>query len=183
MKRSLLWLTLCLGLWSASYVASYGAIPQILDVQIDRGWDLVAPSAPGSHQRVTVQASDADGAADIASISVVCPGGWGEIWLDPTSMWNIWQVQDATTVKAVGDNGPYPYESAWYALPVPAGSYTITVSDKSGNTSSLTTAVVPAVVERPHPSLLAPVAEGVISESMSTFQWTDAVPARAMWCA
>jgi len=168
MRWSLVLCLLLLGVCVVGVTAACGAAPEILEVVIDRGNDVRAPDKHCAHQRVKVQVSDADGAADIASVTVVYPNG-DAVCAAPGTLFSEWvgkwEVVDETTVNVVVLWGP-----AWEQ----AGTYGVTVRDASDLADTLTTAAMPGVSDYPRPALVAPVMESVISESTPTFAWTDA---------
>ncbi|UCC68446.1 MAG: PD40 domain-containing protein [Armatimonadota bacterium] len=143
---------------------AWAAPPVIEDVQIDRGRDTDAPDWACYHQRVVVMASDADGAADIASVTITDPAPGGEPHTVTPDEGGYWWQEDANTIGCEW--------SQWRLLSAPdAGAYTVTVADTSANEDTLTTPSAPAVSET-HPELLAPAMESVISDPRPTFEWT-----------
>ncbi|NIM52444.1 MAG: hypothetical protein GTO22_24895, partial [Gemmatimonadales bacterium] len=114
--------------------------PQIDDVLVDRGRDTDAPGwpVPSYHQRVTVRASDPDGASDIVSVTITDADG-----IDHTVHfydYESWWEEDADTIRC-----EFPQ---WHlAAPPTPGMYVVRVVDTSENEDSLTTPVAPAVPE------------------------------------
>ena len=142
--------------------AAFAAPPVIEDVQIDRGRDTGAPDWATYHQRVTVVVSDADGAADIASVTIgdpatasheLTPGGGGA-W---------WEI-DANTIGC-------EFNQESQLTPPAPGAYTIVAADATPTEVSLTTPAAPAVSDT-HPQISAPAMESVIADTAPTFSWT-----------
>jgi len=142
--------------------AASAAPPVIEDVQIDRGRDTGAPDWATYHQRVTVVVSDADGAADIASVTITDPATASHE-LTPSGGGAWWEI-DANTIGC-----EFNQESR--LTPPAPGAYTIVAADATLTEVSLTTPAAPAVSDI-HPQISAPAMESVIGDTAPTFSWT-----------
>ncbi len=159
--RRIAFLFVVAGLCLFVVTPAFGASPVVTDVQIERGRDTDAPDWASYHQHLVVTVSDADGAGDIASVTItdtagvphtVTPSGGGGWWgVDPTTIACDWFEEDLTA-------------------PPPAGSYTIVAADAASNEGSLITPAAPAVSET-YPTPLAAAPDSVITETAPTFQW------------
>ncbi len=143
----------------------YTESPVITGVWIEPGYYVDAPDWITYYDRVTVRATDGDGAADITSVVIAHPDG-SVYELDPTTAWE-WEQE-----------GDYGIRCLWLTTslaspPVP-GQYSITVIDGSDNEDGLTTASVPSVAGT-LPELTAPVMDSVIYDPSPIFQWTSPV--------
>jgi len=160
MRRSAV-LSLLFVVLLAAAAAAHAAAPVITDIAINRARDTLSLGYARYHESVTVQVADADGAGDIASVTIVTPasavhviangeGGWQE--LDPNTIECTWSEQ-------------------WLLAPPQAGTYEVTASDSSANEDNLVTPAAGAVSDT-HPVLVAPVTDSVISDTTPTFEWT-----------
>jgi len=150
--------------------------PLVVDVQIDRGrdadwWDwsywhtryVVQVQASGDEQPAQLWLQDMQGLRQVITTD-------GNHWYDPAGDNPGGSWEDAR-VTAGPDN---TYTFVWYEarqqLPIPEGSYTITVVGDAGSQTSLTTATLPAVPDAV-PTLTAPADQSVTETAVPTFQW------------
>ena len=166
MRRDMLFLLLSLTLCVLCGGLAWAAAPVIEDVQIDRGRDTDAPDWPCYHQRVVAIVSDADGAGDVASVTVTDPSG-ADYTVTPDGGGSWWE-EDANTIGCEW--------SQWRLLDPPeAGAYTVLAADAGANADTLITPDAPAVSET-HPDIVAPAMGSVIYETIPTFEWSAGIP-------
>jgi Tol biopolymer transport system component len=147
-----------------SAAAAWSAPPTIVDVQVDRALDVDAPDWVSYHQRVTVYASDPDGAGDIWCVEIDDPAG-GVHYISICNGGG-WQV-DPNTVGCEWN------ESDMLAPPAP-GAYSVAVVGVDG-WEGLTTPLCPEV-GTDHPTLLTPVMDTVTDDPSPTFAWSGGLP-------
>ncbi len=143
-----------------SAAAAWSAPPTIVDVQVDRALDVNAPDWVCYHQRVTVTATDADGAADIYCVEIDDPAGG--VHYIAICNGEGWQV-DANTIGC-------EWSETGMVAPPATGTYSVTVWANDGS-DSLTTPSCGAVATD-HPTLLTPVMDIVTADISPTFSWT-----------
>lgn len=166
MKCHVLYLLFPLLLLLAGATLASAAVPEIQEVYICPGRDTDAPDWTQYHQAVYVRASDADGAADIVSVTITDPDGAPHTVTPSEGGW--WSQADDYTIQCGWCN--------WWLLESPTpGLYEVVVADADTIQDILTAEDVPPVWETPT-VLDAPVMESVIYDTQPTFQWTPGVP-------
>jgi hypothetical protein len=150
--------------------AVYSPTPHIEHVWLDRGINVPPDQPPTYHERLEgIDISDGDGASDVASVVIQDTVGGIHVITPATPDAGGWNQTSEYGVSVSWDHGGLP------APPVP-GSYTITVTDKSGLSDTITTPVAP-LVSSLYPHLLYPTPDHpVIPETVPTFIWTQGVP-------
>ncbi len=145
----------------------YSPAPAIEWLGIHRGCDVDLDGTDYYHEMLDINVTDADGAGDISEIIVTDTEGLTYV-IEPetgeTPTWYAhWEVVSPLRVYVHwAQEGPE-------ALP-PPGTYTVTVVDGSGNSSTLTTDPLGPVPEM-RLDLLSPARDEVIYETAPTFSW------------
>jgi Tol biopolymer transport system component len=150
--------------------------PIITDVQIDRGRDADWWDFSYWHTRYVVQVqgnSDQQPAQlwlqDMQGLRQVINTD-GSHWYDPAGENPGGSWEDARVTAGPDDTYTFVWYEARQQLPIPAGSYTITVVGAGGSQTSVTTAELPAVPDAV-PTLLGPADQSAIETAVPTFQW------------
>jgi len=185
MRRYLLYLLLPLLLLAVGAAFAWAAAPVIEHVEIDRGRDTDWWDWARYHQRFTVQVKASDDEQpdcllieDMQGSRYVIPTCGLGSWYDPLG-WNAGGSSDVRVSTGPDDTYTYTWYEARKPLPIPEGSYRISVSGSAGSWPALVTPVVPAVPNE-GPALVGPAAESVIGTSVPTFEWLS-LPGSESW--
>jgi hypothetical protein len=163
-----------------------------LQVEIGRGYSqgqtASGMNAPWYKHHLRVTARDSDGAEDIAEVTIVDPEGEVHTlapnrgpYAPPGTMagpgdwafgvpWGkaYWRRQDAQTVECL-------WARCAYYQPIPRGQYTITVTDRGGNATTVTTPTMPSP-EESGLELLSPRPGSAVETATPTFAWRSPWP-------
>jgi hypothetical protein len=137
----------------------YSPVPVVTWLEVRRG-SAVSPEGTVSYQqRVKVLASDSDGAADVATVTVTDSRG------DSHEAWWVCDQDQATAV--------FCWDSWGEADPTPSGTYAATVTDLEGNAATAAAQVSP-LPDDPGlvPVIEAPAANYSIATAAPEFSWS-----------
>jgi hypothetical protein len=173
MRQLVASLVVFVALCALAISGAQAAPPVILSVDLERGRTMHLDwGGADYYELMHIAVSDADGAADLISITVTDPKG--EVHTitpagGPDLGWGVW---NDTTIGA--------YWAAGQTTAPPPGAYTVTVTDAAAETDTLTT--VPSVaVPDLVPTLLYPTNNALITEDTPTFSWTDVLAGAESW--
>jgi len=165
MRRVSTYLLFFLILCALARTPAWGAAPLVNALGIHRGRDVSQDGSVYYHETVWVDASDDDGIADLAYVSVTdteggvhvitAAGGPNLDWysLSPTGLWASWTDCDTPG-------------------PAPPGVYSVTIADYEGHTDTLTADALGPVPEVSVVLLSPPPDDGLVYDTRPLFTWT-----------
>ncbi len=142
---------------------AWGAAPVIAGVQVLRGADAHPGGDTGYHDWVRVWVTDDDGANDIASVTITDSSGSTQVFTPSTAQPEEWAQENALTVRVDRYIGGLP------SAP-PSGIYTVTVTDISTLSDTLSGEALP--VAEPPITIIYPAHNEIITDTTPEFTWS-----------
>ncbi len=142
---------------------AWGAAPVIAGVQVLRGADAHPGGDTGYHDWIRVWVTDDDGANDIASVTVTDSSGVTRVFTPGTAQPTEWAQENALTVRVDRYIGGLP------SAP-PSGIYTVTVTDASTLSDTLSGEALP--VAEPPIRIVYPAYNEIITDTTPEFTWS-----------